>query len=47
MGLGFVRLGFVLFLVLFLACLEIEFETLRGQVLRLTALGFLLSFAIA
>ena len=33
--------------VLFLAGLEIEFEMLRGQVLRLTALGFAVSFAIA
>src|SRR5215207_825479 len=33
--------------VLFLAGLEIEFEKLRGQVLRLTALGFAVSFAIA
>jgi Kef-type K+ transport system membrane component KefB len=33
--------------VLFLAGLEIEFDRLRGQVLRLTALGFVLSFAIA
>ena len=33
--------------VLFLAGLEIEFDRLRGQVLRLTALGFGLSFAIA
>ncbi len=33
--------------VLFLAGLEIEFEKLRGQVLRLTGLGFVLSFAIA
>jgi Kef-type K+ transport system membrane component KefB len=38
-----IGLGFVLFL----AGLEIEFEKLRGQVLRLTALGFALSFAIA
>ena len=38
-----VGLGFVLFL----AGLEIEFEKLRGQVLRLTALGFVLSFGIA
>ncbi len=38
-----IGLGFVLFL----AGLEIEFEKLRGQVLRLTALGFVLSFAIA
>src|SRR5215218_7989446 len=33
--------------VLFLAGLEIEFEKLRGRVLRLTGLGFALSFAIA
>jgi Kef-type K+ transport system membrane component KefB len=33
--------------VLFLAGLEIEFEKLRGRVLRLTAAGFALSFAIA
>src|SRR4051812_15306805 len=33
--------------LLFLAGLEIEFEKLRGQVLRLTALGFAISFAIA
>ena len=33
--------------VLFLAGLEIEFEKLRGQVLRVTLLGFALSFAIA
>jgi Kef-type K+ transport system membrane component KefB len=33
--------------VLFLAGLEIEFEKLRGAVLRLTAAGFALSFAIA
>ena len=33
--------------VLFLAGLEIEFEKLRGPVLRLTLLGFALSFAIA
>src|SRR5919202_6914761 len=38
-----VGLGFVLFL----AGLEIEFEKLRGRVLRLTALGFALSFGIA
>ena len=38
-----IGLGFVLFL----AGLEIEFEKLRGQVLRLTALGFVLSFGIA
>jgi Kef-type K+ transport system membrane component KefB len=38
-----VGLGFVLFL----AGLEIEFEKLRGSVLRLTALGFALSFGIA
>jgi Kef-type K+ transport system membrane component KefB len=33
--------------VLFLAGLEIEFEKLRGQVLRLAGLGFALSFGIA
>jgi Kef-type K+ transport system membrane component KefB len=33
--------------VLFLAGLEIEFDQLRGQTLRLTAAGFALSFAIA
>jgi Kef-type K+ transport system membrane component KefB len=33
--------------VLFLGGLEIEFERLRGPVLRLTALGFVLSLAIA
>jgi Kef-type K+ transport system membrane component KefB len=33
--------------VLFLAGLEIELETLRGPLLRLTGLGFALSFAIA
>ena len=33
--------------VLFLAGLEIEFDMLRGTVLRLTALGFAASFAIA
>jgi Kef-type K+ transport system membrane component KefB len=33
--------------LLFLAGLEIEFPRLRGQVLRLTATGFVLSFAIA
>jgi Kef-type K+ transport system membrane component KefB len=38
-----IGLGFVLFL----AGLEIEFEKLRGSVLRLTALGFVLSFGIA
>jgi Kef-type K+ transport system membrane component KefB len=41
--LALVGLGFVLFL----AGLEIEFEKLRGSVLRLTALGFVVSFAIA
>jgi Kef-type K+ transport system membrane component KefB len=41
--LALVGLGFVLFL----AGLEIEFEKLRGQVLRLTTLGFVVSFAIA
>ena len=38
-----IGLGFVLFL----AGLEIEFERLRGRVLRLTALGFAVSFVIA
>jgi Kef-type K+ transport system membrane component KefB len=38
-----IGLGFVLFL----AGLELEFEKLRGQVLRLTALGFAVSFGIA
>jgi Kef-type K+ transport system membrane component KefB len=38
-----IGLGFVLFL----AGLEIEFEKLRGRVLRLTALGFVASFGIA
>ena len=33
--------------VLFLAGLEIEFDKLRGRVVRLAALGFALSFAIA
>jgi Kef-type K+ transport system membrane component KefB len=33
--------------VLFLAGLEIEFDKLRGQILRLTAFGFALSFAVA
>jgi Kef-type K+ transport system membrane component KefB len=33
--------------VLFLAGLELEFDRLRGQVLRLTALGFALSFGLA
>jgi Kef-type K+ transport system membrane component KefB len=33
--------------VLFLAGLEIEFDKLRGQVLRLTGLGFVLSFGVA
>jgi Kef-type K+ transport system membrane component KefB len=33
--------------VLFLAGLEIEFDKLRGRVLRLTAAGFAISFAIA
>ncbi len=41
--LALVGLGFVLFL----AGLEIEFEKLRGPVLRLTALGFVVSFGIA
>src|SRR5438105_5874644 len=34
-------------ILLFLAGLEIEFSKLRGQVLRLTAIGFAVSFAIA
>src|SRR5919109_3374266 len=38
LGLGF---------VLFLAGLEIEFEKLRGPVLKLTGLAFALSFAVA
>jgi Kef-type K+ transport system membrane component KefB len=38
-----IGLGFVLFL----AGLEIDFDKLRGSVLRLTALGFVLSFGIA
>ena len=38
-----IGLGFVLFL----AGLEIEFDRLRGQVLRLAALGFAVSFGIA
>src|SRR3954470_2734671 len=33
--------------VLFLAGLEIELEKLRGPLLRLSAVGFVLSFAIA
>jgi Kef-type K+ transport system membrane component KefB len=33
--------------VLFLAGLEIEFDRLRGRVLRLTALGFAISFGVA
>jgi Kef-type K+ transport system membrane component KefB len=33
--------------LLFLAGIEIEFDMLRGRVLRATALGFVLSFAIA
>ena len=33
--------------LLFLAGLEIDFERLRGRILRLTAVGFALSFAIA
>jgi Kef-type K+ transport system membrane component KefB len=37
-----IGLGFVLFL----AGLEIEFEKLRGRVLRLTALGFAVSFGV-
>jgi Kef-type K+ transport system membrane component KefB len=38
-----IGLGFVLFL----AGLEIEFQKLRGQVLRVTAIGFAVSFAVA
>jgi Kef-type K+ transport system membrane component KefB len=38
-----IGLGFVLFL----AGLEIEFEKMRGHVLRLAALGFVLSFGVA
>jgi Kef-type K+ transport system membrane component KefB len=34
-------------ILLFLAGLEVEFTKLRGQVLRLTGLGFVISFAIA
>src|SRR4051812_45111356 len=34
-------------MLLFLAGLEIEFERLRGATLRVTALGFVLSFAVA
>src|SRR5438128_9476675 len=33
--------------LLFLAGLEIEFQKLRGQVLRVTLLGFVVSFAVA
>ena len=33
--------------LLFLAGIEIEFDKLRGQVLRLTAVGFAISFGIA
>src|SRR4051794_37321871 len=33
--------------LLFLAGIEIEFGKLRGQILRLTALGFVISFALA
>src|SRR3954464_5760482 len=33
--------------LLFLAGIEIEFDKLRGQILRLTALGFAISLAIA
>src|SRR3954471_8470868 len=33
--------------LLFLAGLEIEFDRLRGRTLRLTLLGFVLSFALA
>ncbi len=38
-----IGLGFVLFL----AGLEIEFEKLRGRVLQLTAIGFVISFGMA
>src|SRR5918996_955255 len=41
--LALIGLGFVLFL----AGLEIELGTLRGPLLRLSAIGFALSFAIA
>src|ERR671914_3115993 len=41
--LALIGLGFVLFL----AGLEIEFDKLRGEVLRVTALGFALSFGVA
>src|SRR3954470_12105831 len=34
-------------ILLFLAGLEIEFDRLRGQVLKVTALGFGLSFVLA
>src|SRR3954453_8993155 len=34
-------------ILLFLAGLEIEFDRLRGQVLKVTALGFVLSFGLA
>src|ERR671936_2774260 len=34
-------------ILLFLAGLEIEFHKLRGRILRLALLGFVLSFAIA
>ena len=33
--------------LLFLAGIEIEFQKLRGNILRLTSIGFALSFAIA
>src|SRR4051794_37235064 len=33
--------------LLFLAGLEIDFPQLKGRILKLTALGFLLSFALA
>src|SRR3954467_4368525 len=42
-GLALVGLAFLLFL----AGLEIEFERLRGATLRVTALGFVLSFVVA
>src|SRR5205085_5774802 len=43
LGLSTIGIAFLLFL----AGLEIEFSKLRGQVLRLTALGFAISFAVA
>jgi len=33
--------------LLFLSCLEIDFERLRGRILRLTSIGFAVSFGIA